>query len=77
MKTILGILALLSLFALVGACNRNATKSDENIQREETIRSDDLREKDSFNRTIPRKGDEMERDREEIEMGTQDTSVAD
>lgn len=77
MKSILGMLMLFSLFALVGACNRDATKNDENVQREETIRSDDLREKDSFDRSVPRKSDEMEKGREKIDMGTQDTSVTD
>lgn len=77
MKTILGMLALLSLFALTNACNRDATRSDENVQREETIRSDDLREKDSYERSVPLKGDEMDKTRDDIDMGTQDTSVTD
>jgi hypothetical protein len=77
MKAILGMLVLLSLLALTNACNRDATKTDENVQREEAIRSDDLREKDSFDRNVPLKDNKMDKETEEIDMGTQETSVTD
>ena len=75
MKAILGMLVLLSLAVVTTACNRDATKTDENVQREEAIRSDDLREKDSFDRTVPVEDNEMDKQNEDIDMGTQDSSV--
>ena len=57
--------SLLMLF--ITACNRDRLGDDE-IQREEEIRSEDLREKDNYNHSIPSKSDGIEIERNKLNI---------
>jgi len=74
MKLCLILSAILSLTAFTTACNRD-NRIDDGMQREEDILSEDFREKDSYNRSIPTKDDEMELEREKLNMGPNESSV--
>ncbi|MBA2406015.1 MAG: hypothetical protein H0V66_14665 [Bdellovibrionales bacterium] len=75
MKAFMGILAVLSLMAISTACNRDAQR-DDGIQREETIRGDDVRENDNFNRSVPVEEREMTPPAGgETDMGPNESSV--
>lgn len=52
MRTILGLLALITISLLTMSCDKK-TPADEAIQREEEYREDDMREDDSFESTVP------------------------
>lgn len=52
MRTILGLLALITISLLTMSCDKK-TPADEAIQREEEYREDDMRENDSFESTVP------------------------
>lgn len=75
MKSLMGILALLSLFAFSVACNRDAQREEQGMQREEDIRGDDIRENDTFDRSLPVEQDEMEPERDDMDMGPNESSV--
>lgn len=74
MKLLLSVVAILGLTVLATACNRD-NRIDDGIQREEDIRSEDFRETDTYNRSVPVGEDEMELERDKLNMGPNKSSV--
>jgi hypothetical protein len=74
MKVLLSLVAVLSLAVLTTACNRD-NRSEDGIQREEDLRSEDFRETDTYNRSVPVSEDEMELERDRLNMGPNKSSV--
>jgi hypothetical protein len=52
MRTFLGLLVLITITLLTMSCDRRLP-GDDAIQREEEYREEDMRENDSFERTVP------------------------
>jgi hypothetical protein len=76
MKTILMILSLVSLLAFSNSCNKNSDQSG--IQREEAMEGSDFRETKSYDEGVPAQEEEdMQEDRESINMGPNESSVRD
>jgi hypothetical protein len=74
MKVLLSLMAVLSLAVLTTACNRD-NRSEDGIQREEDLRSEDFRETGTYNRSVPISEDEMELERDRLNMGPNKSSV--
>ena len=74
MKAFLGILTLLSLVNFSVSCNRDVNRSDQ-MQREETIRGDDIRDRGMEDRTVPVDEDQMNLEDRETPMGPNESSV--
>ena len=57
MKTLTGFFILMCLFIFSSCNDRNDIQreeiTDKNIQREEAMRADDIRETDSYDNTVP------------------------
>jgi len=78
MKAFFGILSLLSLLTFSVACNRDSGMSDtsKEVQREEAIEGDDLRETDNYNQSLPAQEEEdVQQDRDTMDMVPNDSSV--
>lgn len=73
MKTCLGILSLSGIMMLSVACNRvgdmqrENAPDDQEIQREEVLHADDIRETDNYNRSVPVESTDEEIDRDVLE----------
>ena len=74
MKVLVSLIAILSLAVMSTACNRDNLKED-GIQREEDIRSEDFRETDNYDRSVPMREEEMELERDKLNMGPNKSSV--
>lgn len=77
MKQIIGILSLTSLLFLSFSCNkdREMQKEDvrEDIQREEVMGADDIRETDTYDRSVPVEEEEVDMERDIVRPGEMDT----
>ena len=77
MKTFFGILSLLSLLSFSVACNRDSgmTDSTKDVQREEAIQGDDMRETGSHKRVLPAQEEEaVRKDRDTMNLGPNKSS---
>lgn len=74
----LGLIFLMtSIFMLfISACNKDHLGDDE-IQREEEIRSEDFRERDNYNRALPSDSNGIEIERDKFNIGPNKPSVRD
>lgn len=70
MKAFFGILSVVSLLTFSVACNRDSGMSNptKDVQREEAIDGDDLRETDNYEQALPAKEEEaVQRDESSAE----------
>lgn len=58
MKILFGLVSILCLVTFSVGCDRNQSRDD--IQREEPIRGDDIRENDSYDRSVPLEQEEVD-----------------
>jgi hypothetical protein len=78
MKALLVLLSLISLLSFSVACNRNSDNDARGIQREEAMDNDDFRETDSYDEGVPvQEEEDMQEDRDVINMGPNESSVND
>ena len=66
MRTSLAGIFFLIMAHFAMSCYPNTKTDEENIQREEEIRIDDIREEDSFNKNVPVNKKEIEEDEEDL-----------
>lgn len=64
MKTLLGVLTLTGVLAFGYGCNRDEEIQREDIQREEAMDADDIRETDNYRSVPVESDDEVEVDRD-------------